>query len=275
MEQRLSHGLTFQFNYTWSRNVGDDGSFRSGFPIPAAAISGGGQSYGQDRIERSQTTVNSPHIVNLFGVWSLPFGKDHLGGANMWTRALVSGWQISGIYTYASGTPAVIISGGCTTPLLGQCMPDTNPNFIGNARINGGWGKTPTGGRLAANLGQCNVGQKCTAVSYFDTNAFKAPANISPANITGNPINLIGNAPRTGAWGLINPATWNIDTSVRRSFPLPREGMALAVQVDSFNLLNHTIFNAPNATWGASNFGTIPSVRNSARAFELAGHFIF
>ena len=154
-------------------------------------------------------------------------------------------------------------------------MPDTNPNFTGNARINGGWGRGPDGRRTVCSLGQ---GPNCAgAVKYFDTNAFKVPANISPAGV--NPINLIGNAPRTGAWGLINPGTWNIDASVRRSFPLPREGMALAVQVDSFNLLNHTIFNAPNATWvapgQASTFGTISSVRNNSRAFELAGHFIF
>jgi hypothetical protein len=273
VEQRLSHGLTFQFNYTWSRNVGDDGSFRSGFPIPAAAISGGTQSYGQDRIDRSQTTVNSPHVINWFGVWNLPFGKNHLGGANMWTRALASGWQLSGIYTYASGTPTVITYGGCTTPLLGQCMPDINTSFAGSARINGGYGKSPSGGRLAANLGQCDAGKTCPAVSYFNTNAFKSPANISPAGV--NPINLIGNAPRTGAWGLINPASWNLDTSVKRSFGLPKEGMALVVEVDAFNTLNHVIFNNPNATWGASNFGTIGSVRNNPRGFELAGHFTF
>jgi hypothetical protein len=275
VEQRLSHGLTFQFNYTWSRNVGDDGSFRSGFPIPAAALSGGGQSFAQDRIDRSQTAVNSPHIVNWFGVWNLPFGKNHLGGTNMWTRALASGWQLSGIYTYASGTPAVISYGSCNTPLLGQCMPDINPNFTGNARINGGWGRGADGRRTACNLGQAGCGNS-KAVSYFNTNAFKAPAIISPSNAS-TALNLIGNAPRTGAWGLINPASWNLDTSVKRSFGLPREGMALVVEVDAFNTLNHTNFAPPNATWGAANFGTISSVRSgaNARAFELAGHFTF
>lgn len=277
VEQRLSHGLTFQFNYTWSRNVGDDGTFRSGFPIPAAALSGGGQSYGQDRIDRSQTVVNSPHIVNWFGVWNLPFGKNHLGGANMWSRALASGWQLSGIFTYASGAPAVITYGGCTTPLMGQCMPDVNPNFAGSARINGGYGKGPNG-RVAANLGQCDVGKSCPALSYFNTNAFKAPTNISPAGV--NPINLIGNAPRTGAWGLINPASWNLDSSVKRSFALPKEGMAFVVEVDAFNTFNHVIFANPNAVWGAANFGTISSVKNTGnpynpRGFELAGHFTF
>lgn len=269
LEQRLSHGLTFNFNYTWSRNIGDDGSFRSGFDIPAAAISGGTQGYKQDRIERSQTTVNSPHVINWFGVWNLPFGRDHIGGTNMVTRALASGWQLSGIFTYASGTPALVTYGGCNTPGQGQCMPDLNPNFAGSARINGGYGSGPNG-RTACNLGQ---GAGCTAMKYFDTNGFKAPQVISPAGVTA--INLIGNAPRTGALHLTNPASQNLDTSLKRSFGLLREGMALVVEIDCFNTLNHTVFNAPNAVWGSSAFGTIGSVKNSPRVFELAGHFTF
>ncbi|MEG9435167.1 TonB-dependent receptor [Edaphobacter sp. HDX4] len=269
VEQRLSHGLTFQFNYTWSRNVGDDGSFRSGFDIPAAALSGGGRDYHQDRIERSQTLVSSPHVINGFGVWSLPFGKDHIGGSSWIGRALGSGWQLSGIYTYQSGTPAAVTYGGCNSPGQGQCMPDLNPAFAGNARINGGFGTGPNG-RTACNLGQ---GQNCTAVKYFDTNGFKAPSVISPAGVTA--INLIGNAPRTGALHLTNPGAQNVDTALKRSFGLPREGMALAIEVDCFNTWNHTIFSNPNAVWGSAAFGTIGSVRNNPRAFELAGHFTF
>ena len=269
MEQRMYRGLTFQMNYTWSRNVGNDGTNRSGFDIPAAAISGGTQSYHQGRIERSQTVVNSPHIINAFGVWSLPFGKGHMGGSSWIGRALASGWQLSGIYTYSSGTPVLVTYGGCNSPGQGQCMPDLNPNFSGNARINGSFGTGPNG-RTACNLGQ---GIGCTAVKYFDTNGFKAPAVISPAGVTA--INLLGNAPRTGALHLTNPGAQNVDTAIKRSFALPREGMAFLVEVDCFNTWNHTIFNAPNAVWGSAAFGTIGSVRNNPRAFMLAGHITF
>jgi hypothetical protein len=269
LEQRLSHGLTFQVNYTWARNIGDDGTFRSGFDIPAAAISGGAQSYKQNRIDRSQTIVNSPHVINGFGVWSLPFGKNHMGGSNAISRALASGWQLSGIYTYQSGTPVTVTYNGCNSPGQGQCMPDLNPAFIGNARISGGYG-TGTGGRTACNLGQ---GSGCKAVSYFDTNGFQKPAAISPAGVSA--INLIGNAPRTGALHLTNPGAQNIDTSVKRSIALPREGMAFVVEVDCFNTWNHTIFSNPNSVWGSSAFGTLSSVKNNPRAFELAGHFTF
>ena len=54
--QRLSHGLSFNVNYTYSKNIGDDGPFRTGFNIPSSAVSGGGQSWKQNRIDRSWTT---------------------------------------------------------------------------------------------------------------------------------------------------------------------------------------------------------------------------
>ena len=39
LQQRMAHGLSFNVNYTYSKNIGDDGNFRSGFNIPAAAQS--------------------------------------------------------------------------------------------------------------------------------------------------------------------------------------------------------------------------------------------
>ena len=89
--QRLSRGLTFNVNYTYSKNLGDDGTFRSGFNIPAGAISGGGQSWPQDRIERSWTTISTPQSFSTaFGVYQLPFGKGHLGDNSFVVRSLAS-----------------------------------------------------------------------------------------------------------------------------------------------------------------------------------------
>lgn len=122
--KRVSRGLSFNVNYTYSKNIGDDGTFRSGFDIPAAAISGGGQNWKRHRIDRSWTTVSAPQILHAFGVYELPFGRNHVGGSSMLVRRLAGGWQISGIYTYGSGTPVAVISSACsatTFPLQGQC----------------------------------------------------------------------------------------------------------------------------------------------------------
>jgi hypothetical protein len=267
LQQRLAKGLTFNFNYTWARNVGDDGPYRTGFDLPSGSVSGTNQSFHMNRIDRSETTVSTPNVIHAFGVWDLPFGRGHIGGENVFVRALVSGWQLSSIYTYAAGTPVQIVTTGCTAPLQGQCMPDVASGFSGSAHINGNYGDGPNG-RTAANLGK---------VSYFNLGAFSAPASVNPnagAKITK--LNLIGNAPRTGAFDLRNPPQWNIDSGLRRSIPIYHE-MAFVIEVDAFNTLNHTLFSNPNASWSATStsFGTIASASNKPRSFELAGHINF
>ena len=272
VQQRLAHGLTFNFNYTWARNVGDDGPYRTGFALPSGSISGSTASYKMNRIDRSETTVAAPNTIHLFGVWQLPFGRGHsLGSGNGFVSALVSGWQLSGIYTYASGTPVQITYGGCTTPLQGQCMPDIAPGFSpGQARQNGSYGSGPNG-RTAANLNK---------VQYFNPSAFQKPVNINANTfITGTTtpvaaLNLIGNAPRTGALALRNPSQWNIDSGLRRSIPIWRE-MAFVFEANAFNVVNHTLFNSPNAVWNSTAFGQISGASNKPRAFELAGHINF
>lgn len=265
--QRLSHGLSFNVNYTYSKNIGDDGTFRSGFDIPGAAISGGGKNWKQDRIDRSWTTVSGPQSLHAFGVYELPFGKGHLGNNSFVVRSLASGWKLSGIYSYGSGTPVAVTWNGCSGtnyPGQGQCMPDINPSFVGrNARINGSYGSGP-GGMTAANLGK---------VKYIDSNAFQNPANISTVSTAQY---LIGNAPRTRPWNLNNPGTQNLDAAVRRSFALPRD-MSFVFEADCLNVWNKVTFSAPSATFGAATFGTISGISNTylPRDFQFAGHFNF
>ena len=263
--QRKAHGVVFNVNYTYSKNIGDDGTFRSGFDIPAAALSGGGQSWHQDRIDRSWTTMSAPQIVHAYGVYDLPFGKGHIGDGNMLVRALAGGWQIAGIYTYQSGSPVAIVSNHCTAttfPLQGQCMPDMALNAT-NARINGSYGTGPNG-TTNANLG---------SIRYFDTTKFATPTNVS--TVSGSPIYLIGNAPRTQAANLRNPGTQNLDTSLHRTFSLPKDIGTFVFQVDCLNTWNKVTFGGPAATVGASNFGQISGIANNPRDFQFAGHINF
>lgn len=263
--QRPTRGLTFNVNYTYSKNIGDDGTFRSGFDIPAAALSGGGQDWHQDRIDRSWTIVSAPQVLHAFGVYELPFGKGHMGGDSMLMRALTGGWQVSGIYTYGSGTPMAVVSSLCsatTYPLQGQCMPDITPG-ASNARINGSFGTGPNG-TTTANLGN---------LKYVDSTMFKSAANVSA--ISGSPIYLIGNAPRTQALNLRNPGNQNLDASVHRSFRLPKEIGTVVFEADCLNVWNKTTFSAPNVSFGAASFGQITGVSNTPRDWQFAGHINF
>jgi hypothetical protein len=273
LNQRMHNGLTYNINYTYAKNVGDDGTFRTGFDLPANSISHGTQAYKQNRIDRSWTAISIPHTIHAYGVYQLPFGKGKIGSNSTAVRWLAGGWQFSGIYTYSSGTPvAATLSGlnATTFPGQGQATPDINTSFSGPARINGKFGSGPNGFQ-AANLGK---------VQYIDVNSFSQPQNIS--TVSGQAQYLIGNAPRTRAYGMRNPYTWNVDAGLRRTFPI-HEDIAFTFEADVINVWNHVTFSSPNPSWGPSgttagtNFGTIGGVSSNPgpRDWQFAGHISF
>jgi hypothetical protein len=278
VNQRMSDGLTFNFNYTYAKNIGDDGTYRTGFDIPAAAISRStGTAFKQDRIDRSYTVISIPQIINAYGVYQLPFGKGHLGGNSFLVRQLAGGWQFSSIFSFKSGTPMAVTWSGSTTSTLigqGQAMPDLNPAAAPHSgRINGSWGKGPNG-YTTCNLGINGPGQTgCTAIQYVNPTVFLAPQNVSP---TSSAQYLIGNAPRTAALGLRNPHTWDLDTRLSRTFPI-HENLAFQFEVDCLNTWNNVVFGNPGASWssGSASFGAITGISNSPRDYQFAGHINF
>ena len=149
-------------------------------------------------------------------------------------------------------------------------MPDMNTAFTSHtARINGGFGKGPNG-VTTCNLG---IGTGCKPVPYIDSTAFSTPQNVST---TSTAQYLIGNAPRTLAYGMRNPGTWDLDTGVRRTFQI-HESVSFVFEADAPNTWNHVTFSGPNTTWssGSTSFGTIGGIANSPRDFQFAGHFNF
>jgi hypothetical protein len=289
LSQRESHGLSFNINYTYSKNIGDDSTFRNGFDIPAGASSNGAsgastQAWKQDRIDRALTTTSQPQVVNAYGVYKLPFGAGHLGGNSFWMRSLTSGWLLSGTYQYFSGLPVVVTwSGGCANaaPNSGTCMPDVNtasPDFTSkNARLNGSYGTGPKG-TIAGNLGLAGG----TAIKYIDYNAFAIPADVSAVTNKTTHQYLIGNAPRTASLGLRAPGSQIVNASVRRSFAI-REGMSIVFEADCLNVWNKVVFSAPGGGWSAtasqtsSTFGEVTGIAGNPgpRDWQFAGHFNF
>jgi len=259
LAQRPQHGLSYTFNYTWSRNIGDDGTFRSGFNLPAGSVSGTNQAFHQNRIERSVTTTDMTHNISAYGLWELPFGRGHIGGDHFMVRALAGGWQISTIYQFTSGTPFVVSYGGCNAPNAGTCEVDLNPAFTGNPRLASGYRQFKT--------------------QYINPAAFSAPTAFS-TNLSTN-YNKIGNAPRTAPYGLRNPYFWKDDVSLRRSFDLGTPRVKFIAEVDCLNVANHATLSNPSSTWGApgtsagSAFGVITGAQANSRDFQFAGHLNF
>jgi Carboxypeptidase regulatory-like domain/TonB dependent receptor len=268
---RTSHGLTFNLNYTYSKNIGDDGSFRAGYDIPAAALDGGTHDWKANRIDRSWTTIAQPQVLNMYGVYQLPFGKGgHFGGNSMLTRQVLGGWAVSSIYQYASGTPMAVVSSSCTGQAAnaGQCMPSLTPG-VSNARINGSFGTGPNG-TIFSNL---------NTTKYVDPTAFGLPQDLSAVPGTTHQYKL-GNAARTAPLNLRNPGIQNVNAAVKRSFVI-HDQMSFTFEADCSNVWNKVVFSSPNVAWSTSAgvatnaFGQIGGIANQPRSWQFAGHFNF
>jgi hypothetical protein len=250
--QRAYKGLTFMFDYIWSKAIDDGGTYRSGYAIPAA-YSTDGKAWPVDRIERGVSTTNQPHHVIATGVWSLPFGAQGLGSGNSVVRALASNFKFSGILQIYSGSPLAITGSSCqVNPAQSTCNPTVAPGFTGPGRINGKWGDgaTPT-----------------SSPSYLNAAAF---VPISTLTAAGSPYAYtFGDAARTAPFGMYGPGNYDIDISLRRTFGLT-ERAHLTFEGDLYNLTNHTDFIVGGTAFGSSNFGTVSGQANSSRDAQLS-----
>ena len=275
---RASHGLTLNINYTYSKNIDDAGTARSGYPLPAS-VTATGRTWGQNRIDRSLSINSQPQNLSIYGVYESPFGKGKIGGDHFVVRALLGGWDFSSIFQYYSGVPLAIV-GSCNATQnvgQGQCMPDVNPNFIGkNPRQNGGWGQ----GMTAANLGKTQylVGTIPNTNSGAGSDAATCAASSGPFCNSGN--FMIGDAPRIAPYGLRGPSVYRLTSALHRTFDIT-ERAKFIFGVDCQNVTNSVTFgnNAENNQIGvnvnASTYGTVNFASADARAFQFSGRFTF
>ena len=231
LRQRMAHGLQFMFNYTYSAEIDDDGTYRDGY-LPT-------------RRERSRGINDTPQVINATAVYKLPFGAGYaLGGGNVVSRALTGGWELSGIYTYSSGVPLAIVASGCTTPGGGQCMPNYNTNYSGPVRINGKYG--------------ANMTAK-SPVPYIAYQAFSLPAPYT-----------FGNVARTKAYGLRGPTSFDMDMSLKKDIPIHNNVHAL-FDISAYNVTNSVVFGLPATTsTTTTTFGEVTGQANNSRDIQLA-----
>jgi len=219
VQQRLSQGLTFNFNYTYSKALG--------------TINGNRSAYIQ---ERSLSTTDQPHLLNAFYTYELPFGKGRMfNPENRVARAALSGWQITGITRYSSGTPLGPFLANCNVPQAGTCWASYNPAFSGDVKLKGDGGVSP----------------------FINVAAF-----VSPASFT------YGNTPATGAYGLRNPHFVNQDLTLTRNFKV-RENLGFVFGADAFNLFNNVRLVGIGTNITSSNFGKATAQGNLPRVFQF------
>ena len=275
LAQRAARGLTFNVNYTYSQNIDDAGTQRSGYDIPASAIADG-VFHKKNRIDRSISINDQPQNLSIYGVYNSSYGKDSFGGNHFIMRSILGGWQSSLVFQLSSGLPLPIVGTCNSTQNVGQgtCMPDMNANFRGNVRINGKWGQ----GITAATLGSVKyLTGVLPATSGAGSDSPVCASSTGPFCNSGN--YMIGDAPRF-PYNLRGPDNYRLSGSLRRSIPF-NERVRFIFGVDGANLTNHTTFgnnagnNQINVNVNNASFGTLNFASGDPRSFQFSGRLQF
>ena len=101
LRRRMSHGLTLQGSYVYAKAEANGATASSSDTLQPTTL----RDLGNDRIVEP---FDIRHAIKLNGIYELPFGTGRAYGSNVHNiiaKTLISGWQISGVMRFQSGTP--------------------------------------------------------------------------------------------------------------------------------------------------------------------------
>jgi hypothetical protein len=242
--------LTIQASYTYSKTLGTDNALGDN-PEPECAFScvnSAGQTISWKQFYYGSLPWDLRHIFVVAYTLDDPFFKNKTGLA----AAFLKGWQLSGITRAQSGAPLTVNGQALLGSLSGENFTDRGNIVVGQ----------PLNTGLVKNVSGCGAGAAAgTKICYFNTSAFTS------MGMTAG----IGTAP---VGNIIGPGYYDWDVSLRKSIRLPREGMTLLFQLDTFNIFNHVNYQNPSTTVTSSSFGTI-SAAQPPRQLQLGARFNF
>ena len=248
-EKRFNQGLGYISLYTYSRWY-DNAPF-----VGENAATLGDHDWFQNvydfASEWSLSGNHAPHRMVFSPVYELPFGKGQRFGSNMSgvANTILGGWQISGIYTFQSGSPFGVTVQNGARDVKGDNAADATlyANLVGDPD-HPNRGDPALGGRRG--------------VLWTNEAAFETPAPFT-----------LGNAGRKvpGTTGPGTPHIFNI--AVAKNTQLS-EGVTMQIRWETFNSFNTPEFNNPRDQVGQSGFGVV-NAGNSHREMQFGLKFYF
>lgn len=114
LHKRLSHGLQFDINYTYSHSIDNSSTIANN--ATGTAETGGYGGFLCDAIRLRSCRANSDfdvtHLVSADGIYDLPFGKGRWLGSNAsgWLNQIIGGWQVAFLNQWRSGFAFTTVS---------------------------------------------------------------------------------------------------------------------------------------------------------------------
>jgi len=233
-EKRFSGGYTLSGSYTFSKYMQATELLNAADERPVEVIS----------------DFDRPHRISISGIYEFPFGRKGrlLKNARGVLEGLVGGWQVSGVYTFQSGSPLgnwgnlIFIGDINRLKLTGKDQTPQhwfNPLKIDDPK-NPGYGTT---GFISA-----SAQQLASNVRYFPLRfGFLRADQIS-----------------------------NIDLSMQKKVRIT-ESKQVVFRMDWLNAFNHPLFPQPNLTPTSPVFGVIQASTqaNYPRRIEFGFRFLY
>ncbi len=261
LTKRMSYGLQFSTNYTWSHFLSDMDSSGWGSRM-------GWQNYQNSyniHANYSNSNFDIRHMLKGEVVYQLPFGKGKMFmNNNLIADEVLGGWQVSGTYIWQGGNPISVTTGGNNTS---GNLSGSNTQF---GILVGDYKKpytNPTSG---------------VTYPYHSLNAwFNDTVEASGQSIGSQPwenptdyTNQFGTFRRNKIYG---PGLSDINFSLGKSFDVvPDRGVKFQIRAEATNILNHPSFGQPgNNAIGNNAPEQITGTTVGGRTWEMVGRFSF
>ena len=260
VRRRFTSGFGFQANYTWSKTLTNASGLSQQKFEPPLDINNPNQT-------RTRAEYDVPHAFKLNAIYELPFGdgKRWADFDNAVLSHVVSGWQVSSIVTWQSGSPFSILSARGTFNRVGRSGLNGASSSLTSEEIKDlfGFFNTPNG-------------------LYFINPSVINPVALAGGNAPGG-TNADGSAPFAGQVffnpgpgeiGGLQAFQFNGPTQFFWDFGLLKrtaitETANVEFRAEFFNVLNHPVFFVGNQNINSANFGKIVSVF-APRVVQLA-----
>ncbi|MEO6923261.1 MAG: hypothetical protein ABI142_05500, partial [Bryocella sp.] len=235
LRRRMEHGFLFGLAYTWSKSM-DYGSANN-VVLP--------NTYDR-QIFYGVSDFDRRHVFVGNVVWNIPF----FSHSNGFARAVLGGWQLSGIYQTQTGGPLNISTGS---------------DYAG---VGPGSGTQLFGHSSAPSMNKGFANQTGTA-KWFNTAVYYQPA---PGTF----------APRGSRNTIYGPGFQSANAAMQKTWHVipGHDNHTLIFRVEAFNFMNHPTPDNPNTnpTSGATNFGisrTKGGTYGADRQLQLSMRYAF
>ncbi|MGC2637969.1 MAG: TonB-dependent receptor [Acidobacteriaceae bacterium] len=259
LRQRLSHGLEYQVNYTYSKAMTNS---LGNYALNVSGYSGAFQNYYDSGADYGPAGYDATNNLSFTPVYALPLGRgqEFLSDTNRFVDEALGGWKISAAGVWWSGFPETVTGPGNNSNSYGDSRPNQYRKIkVVNRSYDHWFGTDPS--TIA-----------CTSGADNGVCAFGIPAP------NGHGGTYFGTE-RNGA--LRGPDFKNVDISMFKDFHTWRE-QVIGFRFDAFNAFNMVSYGNPDtgASTSATNstFGEIAqenSIRSTSRQLQFSAHYNF